>query len=70
MEKNSKTAKRPKQHASNFLAWLKSYDKFGQPVGLTINGDSEFKTQAGGVASLALAIYMIWILIFSLTPVL
>ena len=54
----------------NFLAWLKSYDKFGQPVGLTINGDSEFKTQAGGVASLALAIYMIWILIFSLTPVL
>ena len=70
MNKISKPAKIPKQHASNFLACLKSYDKFGQPVGLTINGDSEFKTLAGGVATLALAIYMIWILIFSLTPVL
>ncbi len=64
-----KTPKSQKNHASNFLAWLKSYDKFGQPVGLTINGNSEFKTIYGGLASLTLGIYMIWILVFSLTPV-
>jgi hypothetical protein len=33
-----------KKYVSNFLVWLKGYDKFGLPVGLAINGDSEFKT--------------------------
>ena len=69
MDQALKSMDSPKKHGSNFLAWLKGYDQFGQPVGLTINGDSEFKTIAGGAASIALGIYMIWILIFSLTPV-
>jgi len=51
------------------MHWLKAYDKFGQPVGLTINGDSEFKTIYGGVASLALGIYIIWIVVISFIPV-
>ena len=59
----------PKKHVGNFLAWLKGYDKFGQPVGLTINGDSEFKTLAGGAASIALGIFLIYIVTISFIPV-
>jgi len=58
-----------KKIGNNFFEFLKDFDQFGKPVGLTINGDGEFKTVIGSIASIALAIYMIRILIISITPV-
>jgi hypothetical protein len=66
---NNGGKKEPKKLARNFLAWLKAYDKFGQPVGLTINGDSEFKTLEGGAASVALGIFLVYIVTISFIPV-
>ena len=53
----------------NFLTWLKKYDLFGQPVGLTINGNSDYKTLAGGAASVLLSIFMTYIFVISYIPV-
>jgi hypothetical protein len=54
---------------NNFLKWLKSFDHFGKPVGLTIDGETEFKTLAGGSLTIILACYLIFILIQSFIPV-
>ena len=51
------------------LAYLRSWDQFGQPVGLTINGESEFKTLYGSAASILLAGYMLYVLVIAYTPV-
>lgn len=53
----------------NFLTWLKKCDLFGQPVGLTINGNSDYKTLAGGAASVLLSIFMTYIFVISYIPV-
>jgi hypothetical protein len=60
-------------HKKNFgslLSYLRSWDQFGQPVGLTIDGESEFKTLYGSAASIGLAAYMLYILVLAYTPVL
>jgi hypothetical protein len=60
-------------HTKNFgslLSYLRSWDQFGQPVGLTIDGESEFKTLYGSAASIGLAAYMLYILVLAYTPVL
>jgi len=57
------------QTKNNFLTWLKSFDHFGKPVGLTIDGEAEFKTLAGGSLTILLACYLIFILIRSFIPV-
>ena len=49
--------------AHNFLSFIKSFDQFGKPVGLTIKGESEFKTLYGGILSVGLQIYFIIILV-------
>ena len=51
------------------MTWLKSFDHFGKPVGLTIDGEAEFKTLAGGSLTILLACYLIFILIRSFIPV-
>jgi hypothetical protein len=38
-------------------------------VGLTIDGESEFKTLYGSVASIGLSAYMLYILVLAYTPV-
>jgi len=43
---------------TTFLNYLRSWDSFGRQVGLTINGDSAFKTLYGSMATLALTIYI------------
>jgi hypothetical protein len=53
-----------KKSAHNFLSFIRSYDNFGKPVGLTIDGESEFKTLYGGAASIGLSVYLIYILVF------
>ena len=66
---NRKKKFNPKKRVNNFLLWVKSYDKFGLPVGLAINGASEFKTLAGGASSVALGIFVIYIVSISFIPV-
>ena len=58
-----------KKNWNNFLTYLKSWDQFGKPVGLTIDGEGEFKTLYGSAASIGLGIYMIRIFIISFIPV-
>jgi len=46
-----------KRTAHSFVDFIKSKDAYGVPVGLTIKGESEYKTFYGGLISLALNIY-------------
>ena len=55
--------------AHNFLSFIKSFDQFGKPVGLTIKGESEFKTLYGGILSVMLQIYFTYILVMAFIPV-
>jgi hypothetical protein len=71
---NSKSGKRAtkngyKKNFGSLLAYFRSWDQFGQPVGLTIDGESEFKTLYGSAASIGLAGYMLYILVLAYTPV-
>jgi len=52
-----------------FLDYVTTWDQYGVPVGLTLNGESHFKTIYGALASIGLGIYMIRILWFTLSPV-
>jgi len=52
-----------KKAAYNFTNFIKSKDSFGVPVGLTIKGESEFKTLYGGILSLCLKIYFVYLLV-------
>jgi hypothetical protein len=61
-ESGNRNKKRDKKNFGSLLAYLKSWDQFGQPVGLSINGESEFKTLYGSIASIGLGIYMFCIL--------
>ena len=69
-ESGNRNKKRDKKNFGSMLAYLKSWDQFGQPVGLTIKGESEFKTLYGSAASIGLAAYMLYILVLAYTPVL
>ncbi len=53
----------------SFLSFLKGLDQFGKPVGLTIDGEGEFKTVYGGAASVGIGIYLIRIFVVSFIPV-
>ena len=53
----------------SFLAWLRSYDQFGKPVGLTMDGDDVFKTLQGGIVSVGFMTYIYYLFITSLIPV-
>ena len=67
---NCHTKNGNKKNFGSLLAHLRNWDQFGQPVGLTINGESEFKTLYGSAASIGLAAYMLYILVLAYTPVL
>jgi len=62
--KKSKAAKVGK----NMLAYLKSWDQFGHPVGLSLGGDSKYKTMCGSIATLALACIIVWVSYENLEP--
>ena len=64
-----KTSSNLQKSVHNFLSFLKSFDNFGKPVGLTIDGEGEFKTLYGGAASIGLGIYLIYILVINFIPV-
>jgi len=51
------------------LAYFKSWDMFGHPVGLSIHGEDEFKTHYGSIATLLLTIYMIFVLYVAFDPI-
>jgi len=40
---------------------VKGLDNFGKPVSLTYNGETEFKTLYGGILSIALLGYMVYV---------
>ena len=65
----NKTSSNLQKSVHNFLSFLKSFDNFGKPVGLTIDGEGEFKTLYGVAASIVLGIYLIYILVISFIPV-
>jgi len=46
-----------KKTAYSFVDYIKSKDAYGVPIGLTIKGESEYKTFYGGIISLCLQIY-------------
>jgi len=46
-----------KKTAYSFVDFIKRLDAYGVPVGLTIKGESEYKTFYGGIISLCLKIY-------------
>jgi len=58
-----------KKHVGNFLDYIQSWDQFGHPVRLTINGEDTYKTLYGAAASIALGGYLIYIMIVCLLPV-
>ena len=68
MESNSPQNNLKKSYHS-FLSFLKGLDQFGKPVGLTIDGEGEFKTIYGGAASVGIGIYLIRIFVLSFIPV-
>ena len=53
----------------SFLDWLKSYDQFGKPVGLTIDGEDVFKTLQGGIVSVGFMAYILYLFIIAFIPV-
>jgi len=64
-----RTESKPNRHWGKFVDYLTSWDQYGVPVGLTFNGDSTFKTWYGAIVSIGLYLYMIRILMVTLTPV-
>jgi len=52
-----------KKIGNNFLEYIRNFDQFGKPVGLTINGEGEYKTVYGSIVSLCLVIYILYILV-------
>ena len=67
--KKMPTESKLKKHLRNFLNYLTTWDQYGVPVGLTLNGESNFKTIYGAIASIGLGIYMIRVMMFVLMPV-
>lgn len=63
------TESKLKKHLRNFLNYLTTWDQYGVPVGLTLNGESHYKTIYGAIATIALGIYMIYIMKVSMVPV-
>ena len=43
---------------SNCLKKVKSYDSFGAPIGVTFNGDADYKTTFGGFVTVFLILLM------------
>jgi len=52
-----------------FDQFLKSWDQFGVSVGLTIAGDSKFRSVFGGLCSLAYIAYISYWAFINLIPV-
>jgi len=52
-----------------FLNYVRSWDSFGRKVGLTHQGDSEYKTLYGSFASIGLGIFIIRLVLLSFIPV-
>lgn len=43
----------------NFFIYLKSYDVFGEPIGLNYDGDSTFKTLLGAFVTILIKIFLL-----------
>jgi len=65
MPKENKAKKR----WGKFLDYVTSWDQYGVQVGLTLNGESHYKTIYGAIATFALGIYMTRIMYISMMPV-
>jgi len=65
----TKNQQRDKNIARNMLAYLRSWDQFGHPVGLSIDGESEYKTLYGSIATLILIIYMAYVSVLAFEPI-
>ena len=48
----------------NFFSYLKSYDAFGEPIGLNYDGESTYKTLLGALVTIAIKAFL---LIFATT---
>jgi len=54
---------------NKFLDIVKGLDNFGKPVSLTYNGETEFKTLYGGILTIALLSFMVYITQALIIPV-
>jgi hypothetical protein len=43
-----------------FYNWMKSFDSYGEPIGLKYEGEDTFKTLPGGIMSILLLIIMVF----------
>ena len=72
VEKNGHSKKQNREgrkFGRKTLAYFKSWDMFGHPVGLSIQGEEEFKTYYGSIATLLLTIYMLFVLYVAFEPI-
>lgn len=52
------------------MKWVNKQDAFGLPVGVTLKGKSKFRTLRGGIITLCLKAYIIYLFISKIIPVL
>ena len=43
---------------------LKRFDAFGQPISFTDNGHTSFKSNAGGIATIASLLVWLWCMVY------
>ena len=50
------------------MKWITKQDAFGIPIGVTLKGKTKFKTQRGGILTLCLKVYIIYLFVSKLIP--
>jgi hypothetical protein len=50
------------------MKWITKQDAFGIPIGVTLKGKTKFNTQRGGILTLCLKVYIIYLFVSKLIP--